>query len=95
MRMIESNKGPMVGGPFDGKEHSTLLYPPDWPDPAPLAPTERTDVCRLFSKNFPEGAIYHWNEDSKEWHYQGPFEEGESSARDFLDAFGVEPEPPL
>ena len=92
MKMIEWNKGPMVGGPFDGKEHSVLLYPPGWPDPAPLASTERTDVCRKFSKSFPEGAIYHWD---KEWRYQGPFEESDSAARDFLDAFGVEPEPPL
>ena len=90
---IEYNKGTLVGGPFDGKEYSFLFFPGDYPEGWEPS-REDTNVCRKFSKGFPEGAVYHWNEKREEWSYIGPMEtDGEH--RRIFDAFGVEPEPPL
>ena len=92
MRMKSYNKGPMVGGPFDGGEHDALIWPPDYPDGPPR---ERIEVRRVFSRNFPEGAIYHW--DGAAWIYQGPMdtEDNPGEHRRLFDAFGVDTEPPL
>lgn len=92
MRMESHNKGPMVGGPFDGKEHNVLVYPSDYPDGMP---EERLTVCRQFSRNFPEGAVYHWN--GTAWIYQGPMDTPDDPGehRRLFEAFNVETEPPL
>ena len=94
VRMIQINKGPCVSGPFDRKEESVVFYPDEYPDNKP--PPEDAEVKNIFSKAFPEGAIYHWHADKKEWHYVGPMsEESQDGARELFGCFGVEPEPPL
>lgn len=94
MRMIEINRGVLVGGPFDGTTNSHLFYPEEYRDDLP---PERTQVLKLFSKHFPEGAIYHWNDEKKEWHYVSPMEKPgeEGEHRGIFDAFGLKPTPPL
>lgn len=94
MKMIALNEGIRVGGPFDGSEYCVLIYPGDYPNDQP--PPHVTDINRVFSSEFPEGAIYRWVADKKEWHYVGPFEqEGQERNRRFFGFFGVEPAPPL
>jgi len=94
-KMVSLNKGPMVGGPYDGGEYDVLLWPPDWPDWPDGVPRERLEVRRVFSRNFPEGAVYHW--DGASWIYQGPMDAGGEPGehRRLFDAFGIETEPPL
>ena len=94
IRMIEINKGKKVGGPFDGKDGSFVFYPREYPDRNP--PPRLSEIIRCFSKQFPEGAIYHWNKEKKEWNYKGMCdEELQEGARQLLDAFGVEPAPEM
>ena len=87
-KLREINKGLCVGGPFDGRDCSCLYVPEEYPNEPPPHAT----VARIFSKNFPEGAIYHW--DGKAWIYIGPFEDN-TNALKLFKAFGVEPAPPL
>lgn len=91
-RMEHHNRGPMVGGPFDGKEWVAMIWPPDYPDGAPKS---RLEACRLFNRSFPEGAIYHW--DGASWIYQGPMDTDDDPGehRGLFKALGVETEPPL
>lgn len=91
MGMVELNKGPMVGGPWDGGEHSAVIHPPDYPDYPDGVPPERTEVCRLFSVKFPEGAVYRW--DGAAWRYVGRPDPNAFSA--LLKVFAVKPAPPL
>jgi len=82
----------MVGGPWDGGEHSSLIHPPDYPDGVPA---DRTEVCRLFSVQFPEGAVYRWHAASGEWRYAGAPGDGGGAFGALLRVFKVEPAPPL
>jgi len=92
VRMESYNRGPIVGGPYDGKEHDVLIWPPDWPDGVS---EERLTVCRLFSRDFPEGAVYHW--DGTSWVYRGPTdtEDKPGEHRRLFEVFGMDTEPPL
>ncbi len=92
--MIALNEGIRVGGPFDRQEHSVLIEIGDYPDDKP--PPKVAEINRAFSSAFPEGAIYHWHADKKEWHYVGPMsEKSQDGARKLFGFFGVEPDPPL
>jgi hypothetical protein len=91
------NRGPMVGGPFDGQEHMSCYYERDYP-PDGKPSWERTYKASLFSKNFPEGAIYHYDDEKKAWIFQNRTmeEDGESGDhRKVFDAFGIKPADPL
>lgn len=86
VRMIELNKGIRVGGPFDGKIHSVLFYPGEYPNDEP--PLEVAEISRVLSINFPEGAIYHWHKEKQEWHYVGQMdEESQDAAKQFFGVF--------
>ena len=89
-RMVELNKGLMVGGPMDGKEHSVLVYPPGDPSHDPL---EQTDTCRMFSIRFPAGAVYDWDAASGSWRYAGPSPDGGGAFGALLKIFDVEEVP--
>lgn len=92
---IEYNKGIRVGGPFDGTMHSVLFFPGDhrkgW------KPTKDfLEVNRTFSSKFPEGAVYHWNEEKQEWHYISQMsDDSQDGAKKLLGVFGVKPADPL
>jgi len=92
MRMRSYNKGPVLGGPFDGGEYDVLIWPSDYPDGIPR---ERLEIRRVFNREFPEGAIYHW--DGSAWIYHGPMdtEDDPGEHRGIFRAFGVATEPPL
>lgn len=92
---FEYNKGLLVGGPFDGKKKSFLFFPGDY-EPGHKPSHQNTNVCRMFSSKFPEGAVYHWNEEKGEWHYIGQMdEEGQDGAKELFGVFDVEPNSPL
>jgi hypothetical protein len=92
--MASFNRGQRIGGPFDGTEYDVLIWPPDYPNFPDGIPEERLTVNRVFNKDFPEGAIYHWDEKEKVWRYVGPFEDS-TNARNLLNFFGAEPAPDL
>lgn len=83
MRMLQINKGIRIGGPFDGTEHSVVYYPEDHP-----LPLKEQQVNQVFSKNFPEGAVYHWHEESKTWRYKGQMPpQSQEGARELFSWF--------
>lgn len=95
---LPPKKSPLSGGPWDGDTH-TFTY-------EFFEPGERSyhllydkgiiDDLTLFSKEFPEGAIYRWTPKEKCWKYIGkPDEDSEDGFKKLLDFFGVEPDPPL
>lgn len=84
-----------MGGPFDGTEHSVLFFPGD--HRKGYKPTkEFLEVNRAFCKKFPEGAVYHWNKEKREWHYVGQMpQDSQDGAKKLFYVFGVDPNPPL
>lgn len=91
--MNSVNKGLVVGGPFDGKEHDFVFYPDEFPNGPPPKVSE---IWCALSKEFPEGAEYHWNSEKKEWHYVGQLnQKDQNNFRELLGLLGVEPDPPL
>lgn len=84
-----------MGGPFDGNEHSVLFFPGDYQEGYEPS-KEFLEVNRVFSSKFPEGAVYHWNEEKSEWHYVGQMnKEGQDGAEELFGVFGVDSAPPL
>jgi len=68
MSTAEANRGPMVGGPWDGEEHSVLYCPDEHPGGPP---PEVSDRCQVYSDACPEGGLYGWHAESGEWRYEG------------------------
>lgn len=92
---FEYNKGIRVGGPFDGIEHSVLFFPGDYPK-GHVPSREFLTVNRSFCKKFPEGAVYHWNEEKQEWHYVSQMpQDSQDGAKKLFCVLGVDPDPPL
>ena len=90
-RYIEINKGPLIGGPFDGSEHFVMFFPDDHPEGYSL-PQKQREIYTVFSVNFPEGAIYHWSEDKQEWYYVGQMDQdSQARSRQLFQCFNVKP----
>ena len=89
-RMVELNKGPMVGGPMDGEEHSVFACPPGG---AGGVSPERVGMCRVFSVRFPGGAVYGWDAASGSWRYAGPSPDGGGAFGALLRIFRAGGEP--
>lgn len=74
---------------------SILFFPGDYSEGYELS-REELEVDRVFSKNFPEGAVYLWNAKKQEWHYVGQMsDESQDGTKRLFDFFDVKPNPPL
>jgi len=90
VQCFEYNKGIRIGGPFDGTEHSVLFFPDDYPKG--YKPTKKfLEVNKTFSKKFPEGAVYHWNEKQGKWHYVSQMpQNSQNEAKKLFGVFDIE-----
>ena len=84
----------LVGGPFDGETH--YFNPNDWqPDESRFTKLYDDGIIEpitLISVSFPEGAIYSWDNQKRNWQYQGiPSKEKQKEFQKLFKAFGIKP----